>query len=84
MTIPKNLASPLSSLESTVLGRVERKGVEERVPFRLIQTPCCGTLLCYVNHRLPNYCSECGQYIFPVVRGCILTSDDNATLKRKE
>jgi hypothetical protein len=34
------------------------------VPFRLIQTPCCSTLLCWVNPRLPNYCPECGQHIF--------------------
>jgi hypothetical protein len=23
--------------------------------FRLIQMPCCGQLLCWVNPRLPNY-----------------------------
>jgi hypothetical protein len=36
----------------------------ELVPFRLIQTPCCGTMLCWVNPRLPNYCPECGKHIF--------------------
>jgi hypothetical protein len=36
----------------------------QKVPFRLIETPCCHTLLCYVNSRLPNYCSECGSRIF--------------------
>jgi len=36
----------------------------QQVPFRLIQTPCCQTLLCYVNPRLPNYCSECGSRIY--------------------
>lgn len=55
----------------------------ERVQFRLIQTPCCNTLLCYVNPRLPNYCSECGKYIFATVKGCVLINDDNATLKYK-
>ncbi len=36
----------------------------QKVPFRLIQTPCCQTILCYVNPRLPNYCSECGARIY--------------------
>jgi hypothetical protein len=35
-----------------------------RVEFRLIQTPCCSTLLCWVNPRIPNYCPECGKHIF--------------------
>ena len=56
----------------------------ERVHFRLIQTPCCGSLLCYVNPRLPNYCSECGKYIHADVRAGILMSDDNAELKYDE
>lgn len=81
MTIPKNLALPISSTDtsSSRYGRVS-----ERVNFRLIETPCCHTLLCYVNHRFPNYCSECGQYIFPVVRGCVLIEDADATLRRKD
>jgi hypothetical protein len=53
----------------------------ERVPFRLIVTPCCGTMLCYVNHRLPNYCSECGTHIFATVKGCVTATDMNAILK---
>lgn len=53
----------------------------ERVHFRLIQTPCCHTLLCYVNPRFPNYCSECGTYIFAEVKGCVLMQDDKAILK---
>jgi hypothetical protein len=32
---------------------------KERAHFRLIQAPCRGTLLCWVNPRLPNYCPEC-------------------------
>jgi hypothetical protein len=40
------------------------KKERQRVPFRLIQTPCCHTLLCWVNPRLPNYCPECGKHIF--------------------
>lgn len=53
----------------------------ERVHFRLIQAPCCGTLLCWVNPRLPNYCPECGQFIIPTVRGHVLESDDQAWIK---
>lgn len=53
----------------------------ERVHFRLILTPCCGSLLCYVNPRLPNYCSECGKFIHAKVRECVMQSDENATLK---
>lgn len=83
MTIPKNLALPISSTD-TSLNRRNESRVSERVNFRLIETPCCHTLLCYVNHRLPNYCSECGQFIFPVVRGCVLVEDADATLKRKD
>jgi hypothetical protein len=37
--------------------------VKEKVPFRLIETPCCHTLLCWVNPRLPTYCPECGEQI---------------------
>jgi DNA-directed RNA polymerase subunit RPC12/RpoP len=36
----------------------------ERVTFRYIQCPECGTLLCWINPRLPNYCPECGKHIF--------------------
>lgn len=60
---------------------VESKGTSERVPFRLIQTPCCMTLLCWVNPRLPSYCPECGKSIYPAVKSCVLTHDENATLR---
>jgi hypothetical protein len=36
-----------------------------KVPFRLIQAPCCGTLLCWINPRLPTFCPECGK---PILR----------------
>lgn len=36
----------------------------QKVDFRLIHTPCCHTLLCWVNPRLPNYCPECGERIY--------------------
>lgn len=53
----------------------------ERVVFRLLKTPCCGALLCWVNPRFPNYCPECGHHIYPDVRGCVLVHDDEAVLE---
>jgi len=50
------------------------------VPFRLIQCPDCATMLCWVNPRFPNYCPECGKYIFDKVKFCILQADRNASL----
>lgn len=60
--------------------------VYERVRFTLINTPCCHTLLCYVNPRMPNYCSECGARLFAMKNNpeAILFRDDNAGLKYKE
>lgn len=52
----------------------------ETVPFRLIQTPCCGALLCWVNPRLPNFCPECGKGVYSEIRGCVLMADTTATL----
>lgn len=36
----------------------------EQIKFKLIQMPCCGQLLCWVNPRLPNFCPECGKSVF--------------------
>lgn len=55
----------------------------ERIPFRHLLMPCCGTLICHVNPRFPNYCSECGAYVFATIKGCVLTCDLDATLKYK-
>jgi len=40
----------------------------ERVNFRMFQVPCCGHLLCWVNPRLPNYCPECGKFIYAALK----------------
>ena len=56
-------------------------GELQHVHFRLIQCPDCQVLLCWVNPRLPNYCPECGKFIFTQVKGCVLTSDTDAWLK---
>lgn len=58
--------------------------VTERIKFRLIWTPCCGHLLCWVNPRLPNFCPECGAGIIAALRADgtrTLQTDDNATLE---
>jgi hypothetical protein len=55
----------------------------ERVVFRLIQTPCCGHLLCWVNPRLPIYCPECGAGLLIALKtdgSSVLQTDDNAVL----
>ena len=52
----------------------------ERIPFRLIITPCCGSMICHVNHRWPSYCSNCGAFIYPDVKGCASINDQNAKL----
>jgi hypothetical protein len=51
-----------------------------RAHFRYIVAPCCGTQLCWVNPRLPNYCPECGKYIFDRVASCVTESDVNAMI----
>lgn len=55
----------------------------ERVPFRLIQMPCCEHLFCNVNNRLPSYCPACGTFVFDQIKGCVIMSDNNAVLKYK-
>lgn len=55
----------------------------ERMPFRLLQMPCCGVMICHVNHRLPNHCSECGTHVFAIIKGCVLIADMDATLNYK-
>lgn len=52
----------------------------ERVKFRLIKMPCCGTELCWVNPRFPIFCPECGTKIFLTVKQCVVFSDDEAVL----
>lgn len=34
------------------------------VPFRMFHMPCCDMLICWVNHRIPNNCPECGERVF--------------------
>ena len=56
-----------------------------RAHFRLIEMPCCGHMLCWLNPRLPNYCPECGHFVFPDLRHhhpeCILESHSDAWIR---
>lgn len=60
--------------------------VNERVPFRLLQMPCCGHPLCWVSPRLPNYCPECGRHVLLDLKSGEYTriSDDDAWIKYKK
>lgn len=43
---------------------MKKKPSNQKVPFRLLHMPCCNILICWVNPRRPNYCPECGKFIF--------------------
>jgi hypothetical protein len=62
--------------------------IKASVHFYLIITPCCGLGLCWVNPRLPNYCPECGRFIFATIRhikpDCIRISSPNARIEYEE
>ena len=49
-----------------------------RAHFRILETECCHTILCWVNPRLPNYCPDCGTRCYPAVRSWIAFSDEQA------
>jgi hypothetical protein len=53
----------------------------ERVHFKLIQTPCCGHLLCWVNPRYPTYCPVCGKLIWPEVKAKVMHDDPMAVIE---
>lgn len=53
----------------------------ERVVFRLIEMPCCKLQFCWVNPRFPNYCPECGKFVYPQVQKGVLVKDEDAFLK---
>lgn len=52
----------------------------ERVVFRLVQMPCCGQLLCWINPRRPNFCPECGKP-FMQWGASVRMRDDDAILE---
>jgi hypothetical protein len=40
------------------------KPLNEKIQFRLLHMPCCHIIICWANPRRPNYCPECGTFIF--------------------
>lgn len=53
----------------------------EQIPFKLLHMECCGHLLCWVNPRYPSYCPECGDRVYPQVKGWATFICDKAILK---
>lgn len=52
--------------------------------FFLLITPCCHTMLCWINPRMPNFCPECGRAIWLKKQGeHILFLDSEARLIHK-
>lgn len=56
----------------------------ERVWFRLMICPKCYFSMCWVNPRFPNYCPECGKFIYPEIKEYVSISDDNAMLRYED
>lgn len=55
----------------------------ERVHFRVMICPLCSFVMCWVNPRFPNYCSECGEHIYPQIKSCVTVDDNDSWLKYK-
>jgi len=55
----------------------------ERVNFRFLIMECCNHQLCWVNPRLPTYCPECGERVYPAVKSWATLIDEQATIKYK-
>lgn len=60
------------------------KPFNSHVHFRMFQMPCCSVLICWVNSRLPNFCSECGQRVYAQVKSGTYTITDCAAWLRAE
>lgn len=61
--------------------------VAQVVHFRLFHMPCCGTLICWINPRIPNRCPECGERVYARLKmnlECTLVDDQKASLKTEE
>lgn len=73
-------ATPASKRKPQLPPAPPKRKTHEQVHFRLLSVECCHHLLCWVNPRLPNYCPECGERIYPQVRSWITVEDVNARL----
>mgnify|MGYP001594985441 CR=1 FL=1 len=89
LVIPAEFNTKGAALAAIDVERRRRKNIKEKemttefVKFRLIRMPCCGTQICWVNPRLPNYCPECSAEILAQLRlspECILFTDEEARL----
>jgi hypothetical protein len=47
--------------------------------FRLIRMPCCSFFACWVNPRLPNYCPECGKFVYAKLKSGEFTHHNDET-----
>ena len=55
----------------------------EKVGLRVFSMPCCKTLICWINPRLPTYCPECGQSVLRKLKfepECTLLSEQEVYL----
>lgn len=55
--------------------------MNERVHFRLLQMQCCDVVLCHVNPRFPNYCPECGKFVYPKVKEWVVSEEPDAWIR---
>ena len=61
--------------------KIHRSVETERAHFRLLNMECCHILICWVNPRFPNYCPECGKFVYPGVKEWVVTEDMGALIK---
>lgn len=65
------------------VSHVVRTSMNERVPFRLFETPCCRVLVCWVMPKYPRYCPHCGHHFTDDLQSGVLVRDDDAWLKHR-
>lgn len=41
---------------------------EEFINLKVLQMPCCGHLLYWINVRYPSYCPTCGELVYPEIK----------------
>jgi hypothetical protein len=60
-------------------------GVSEVIPFRRFHLPCCDYDLCWMTHKYPTHCPNCGQHCYMRLKNDEFTTDkdDNAWIKYK-
>ena len=60
------------------------KHINEFVKLKIIVCPKCNHAVCWTSPRLPNYCPECGLFIYADLKGtrreCVNVVSDNARI----